>query len=224
MARQHFLTGKSRNDPLELLFSEWGPLFPTEELKTFGPPPSKQEYVSHSGVGIKWLDHEKSQNNAHSRFNHLPGIPVETVSSKTRRLGKDSRFLQVLFASLYLLVSLLGVESRKIVHFLLVNSKLRHIDSVSRKGPPQGVVQSPHFLKKITFIYFRLLWVFVAVWGLSLVSEGAILIMVASLVPQHRLKNAGSIVEMHWDDCPMTCGIFSDQGSNPCTLHWQVDS
>ena len=100
MARQHLLTGKSRNDPLELLFSEWGPLFPTEELKTSGPPPSKQEYVSHSGVGIKWLDHEKSQNNAHSRFNHLPGIPVETVSSKTRRLGKDSRFLQELFLCL----------------------------------------------------------------------------------------------------------------------------
>ena len=154
MARQHFLTGKSRNDPLELLFSEWGPLFPTEELKTFGPPPSKQEYVSHSGVGIKWLDHEKSQNNAHSRFNHLPGIPVETVSSKTRRLGKDSRFLQVLFASLYLIVSLLGVESRKIVHFLLVSSKLRHIDSVSRKGPPKGVVQSPHFLKKLHLFIF----------------------------------------------------------------------
>ncbi|CAN0560203.1 unnamed protein product [Rangifer tarandus platyrhynchus] len=24
--------------------------------------------------------------------------------------------------------------------------------------------------------------------------------------------------------CPMACGIFSDQGSNPCPLHWQKDS
>ena len=24
--------------------------------------------------------------------------------------------------------------------------------------------------------------------------------------------------------CPMACGIFPDQGSNPCPLHWQVDS
>ena len=24
--------------------------------------------------------------------------------------------------------------------------------------------------------------------------------------------------------CPVTCGIFLDQGSNPCFLHWQADS
>ena len=24
--------------------------------------------------------------------------------------------------------------------------------------------------------------------------------------------------------CSMACGIFLDQGSNPCPLHWQVDS
>ena len=24
--------------------------------------------------------------------------------------------------------------------------------------------------------------------------------------------------------CSATCGIFPDQGSNPCPLHWQVDS
>ena len=24
--------------------------------------------------------------------------------------------------------------------------------------------------------------------------------------------------------CAVTSGIFSDQGSNPCPLHWQVDS
>ena len=24
--------------------------------------------------------------------------------------------------------------------------------------------------------------------------------------------------------CPAACGIFPDQGSNPCPLHWQVDS
>ena len=28
----------------------------------------------------------------------------------------------------------------------------------------------------------------------------------------------------HGLTCPMPCGIFLDQGSNPCPLHWQVDS
>ena len=29
---------------------------------------------------------------------------------------------------------------------------------------------------------------------------------------------------MHGFSCPLTCGIFLHQGSNPCPLHWQVDS
>ena len=52
-----------------------------------------------------------------------------------------------------------------------------------------------HFL----FIYFSLHWVFVAVWG-------------PSLVVAHRLC------------CSIVCGILPDQGSNPCPQHWQVDS
>ena len=27
-----------------------------------------------------------------------------------------------------------------------------------------------------------------------------------------------------WLSCSETCGIFLDKGSNPCPLHWQVDS
>ena len=29
---------------------------------------------------------------------------------------------------------------------------------------------------------------------------------------------------VHGLSCSMACGIFPDQGSNPCLLHWQVDS
>ena len=29
---------------------------------------------------------------------------------------------------------------------------------------------------------------------------------------------------MHGFGCSVACGIFLDQGSNPCLLHWQVDS
>ena len=28
----------------------------------------------------------------------------------------------------------------------------------------------------------------------------------------------------HGLSCPVACGIVPDQGSNPCLLHWQVDS
>ena len=33
-----------------------------------------------------------------------------------------------------------------------------------------------------------------------------------------------SVVVAHGLSCSAACGIFPDQGSNPCPLHWQVDS
>ena len=35
---------------------------------------------------------------------------------------------------------------------------------------------------------------------------------------------AGSVVVAHGPSCSVACGIFPDQGSNPCRLHWQADS
>ena len=29
---------------------------------------------------------------------------------------------------------------------------------------------------------------------------------------------------MHGLSCSVACGVFPDQGWNPCLLHWQVDS
>ena len=37
-------------------------------------------------------------------------------------------------------------------------------------------------------------------------------------------RRAGSVVVAHGPSCSAACGIFPDQGSNPCPLHWQVDS
>ena len=37
-------------------------------------------------------------------------------------------------------------------------------------------------------------------------------------------RRAGSVVVAHGPSCSAACGIFPDQGSNPCTLHWQADS
>ena len=33
-----------------------------------------------------------------------------------------------------------------------------------------------------------------------------------------------SLVVAHGLDCPTACGIFPDQGWNPCPLYWQADS
>ena len=37
-------------------------------------------------------------------------------------------------------------------------------------------------------------------------------------------RRAGSVVVTHGPSCSAACGIFPDQGSNPCPLHWQADS
>ena len=83
------------------------------------------------------------------------------------------------------------------------------------------------------FIYFWLCWVFVSVRGLSPVaaSGGHSSSRCAGLSPSRPLllrstgsRRAGSVVVAHGLSCSVACGIFPDQGSNPCRLHWQADS
>ena len=40
----------------------------------------------------------------------------------------------------------------------------------------------------------------------------------------HGLQSSGSAAVAHRPSCSEACGIFRDQGSNPCPLHWQADS
>ena len=37
-------------------------------------------------------------------------------------------------------------------------------------------------------------------------------------------RRAGSVVVAHGPSCSAACGIFPNQGSNLCPLHWQADS
>ena len=37
-------------------------------------------------------------------------------------------------------------------------------------------------------------------------------------------RRTGSVVVAHGSSCSAASGIFPDQGSNPCPLHWQADS
>ena len=89
------------------------------------------------------------------------------------------------------------------------------------------------FFKIYLFIYLWLCWVFVSVRGLSPVaaSGGHSSSRCAGLALSRPLllrstgsSRAGSVVVAHGPSCSVACGIFPDQGSNPCPLHWQADS
>ena len=43
-------------------------------------------------------------------------------------------------------------------------------------------------------------------------------------VAEHRLQTRKLSSRGSGLSCPAACGIFPDQGSNPCPLHWQADS
>ena len=75
-------------------------------------------------------------------------------------------------------------------------------------------------------------WVFLSVQGLSLVaaSGGHSSSRCAGLSLSQPLmlrstdsRCAGSVIVAHGPSCSVACGIFPDQGSNPCPLHWQAD-
>ena len=95
-----------------------------------------------------------------------------------------------------------------------------------------------NFLKKFIlfiylFIYFWLCWVFVSVWGLPLVAasrghsssrRAGLSLSRPLLLRSTGSRRAGSAIVAHGPSCSAACGIFPDQGSNPCPLHWQADS
>ena len=92
-----------------------------------------------------------------------------------------------------------------------------------------------HILFFFLFIYFYfwLCWVFVSVQGLSLVvasgghsSSHCVGLSLSWPLPLQSTgsRHTGSVVVAHGPSCSMACGIFPDQGSNPCPLHWQADS
>ena len=61
--------------------------------------------------------------------------------------------------------------------------------------------------------------------GLSSAAGRVLLLAGASLVAEHGLQGPRASVAvaagLSWSTA---CGIFLDQGLNPCSLHWQVDS
>ena len=99
-------------------------------------------------------------------------------------------------------------------------------------GWPSLFFFSP-FLIICLFIYLWLCWVFVSVRGLSPVvaTGGHSSSRYTGLSPWRPLplqstgsRRAGSVIVAHGPSRSAACGIFPDQGSNPCPLHWQADS
>ena len=83
------------------------------------------------------------------------------------------------------------------------------------------------------FVYFWLCWVSVAACKLSLVAESrgssplwcvGFLLLWLLLLCSAGSRCPGSVVVAHGPHCSEVRGIFPEQGSNPCVLHWQVDS
>ena len=85
------------------------------------------------------------------------------------------------------------------------------------------------------FYFFNLwlCWVFVSVRELSLVvaNGGHSSSRCAGLSLSRPLllrstgsRRAGSVIVAHGPSRSVACGIFPDQGSNPCPVHWQADS
>ena len=86
------------------------------------------------------------------------------------------------------------------------------------------------------FLSFWLCWVFVAAF-LQLQRTGAALhrstrvslcygfsCCGARSCDSRTLQSTGSVVVVNGLSCSSVCGIFLDQGWNPCPVHWQVNS
>ena len=61
-------------------------------------------------------------------------------------------------------------------------------------------------------------------WGYSSLRCVGLSLSWPLLLQSTSSRRAGSVVMAHGLSCSAACGIFPDQGSNPCPLHWQADS
>ena len=87
------------------------------------------------------------------------------------------------------------------------------------------------FIYLFIYIYLWLCWVFVSVRGLSLVAASGghsssrctgLSLSRPLLLRSTGSRRAGSVIVAHGPSRSAACGIFPDQGSNPCPLHWQA--
>ena len=102
------------------------------------------------------------------------------------------------------------------------------------------------FLKKSLLIYFWLCWIFITAGLFSSCGKQGLLFSCGtqdshcsgfsccrstgsrgnglSICSSQAVGRRGSVAVVHRLSCSTACGIFPDQGSNPCFLNWQTDS
>ena len=96
-----------------------------------------------------------------------------------------------------------------------------------------SVLKVIFFFNKLFICFKWLCWVFISVRGLSLVVASVghsssrctgLSLLRPLLLRSTGSRRAGSVIVAHGPSHSAACGIFPDQGSNPCPLHWQADS
>ena len=119
--------------------------------------------------------------------------------------------------------------------YMNIPSNITHLSELENNhfAIPNEINQSETFfffnfyLFIYLFIYLWLCWVFVSVRGLSLVaaSGGHSSSRCAGLSLSRPLllwstgtRRTGSVIMAHGPSCSVACGIFPDQGLNPCPL------
>ena len=75
-----------------------------------------------------------------------------------------------------------------------------------------------------SLIYVWLHWVFAAAWAFSSCRVRASRCSGFSVAEPGPQDSWASVAVTHGLSCPAACGIFLDQGSSLCPLHWQVGS
>ena len=81
------------------------------------------------------------------------------------------------------------------------------------------------FFPNFIYLFLTVLGLLCCVWafsscskqGLLFIAMRNLLLEVASFVVEHRLQSL-------WLSYSKVCGIYLDQGLNPCPLHWQANS
>ena len=123
----------------------------------------------------------------------------------------------------------------QLLHGCLQGSESQEIVTILQKKNEGSFFFFFNFLNLlfIYYFYFWLCWVFVSVRGLSPVAASGdhsssrcvgLSLSRPLLLQSTGSRRAGSVVVAHGPRCSAACGIFPDQGSNPCPLHWQADS
>ena len=137
-----------------------------------------------------------------------------------------SSLLQCLFNILFPVGAIPGriVFFFKLFIYLLLTVLGLHCYRLFSSCSKQGLLQLQYGDYSLVAVYRLLIEVASLIMGHRLQGVWALVVVACGLSGMApRLQNTGSVVVAHRPSFSAACGIFPDQGSNPCQLHWQAD-